>query len=305
MTDSKQCFHSGIYRGTIWHRRLQPKEHQFSYNAFMVYLDLDEVDAVMALSRWWSTNRFALAQFRRRDYFYSSQQPLKSAVADLVFDALGRRVNGSVRMLTNLRYFGFLINPITAYYCFTETESLDAVVLEVTNTPWGEQTHYVLDCRENSNNASDINVDVINVDVIDVPAIEAPSIDAAVSQGIVFKKSMHVSPFLPMNMIYCWRGLAPSDGKLRFELANFCAENTNENLSAQTHSIETQHKVFDSRVNFKREPISGELMRSILLRYPLMTMKVFLAIHWQALRLFLKRVKLYRHPKKNALESEP
>jgi DUF1365 family protein len=37
---------------------------------------------------------------------------------------------------------------------------------------------------------------------------------------------------------------------------------------------------------------------AVLLRYPLMTLQVIAAIHWQALRHWLKRVPVHTHPAK-------
>jgi DUF1365 family protein len=52
--------------------------------------------------------------------------------------------------------------------------------------------------------------------------------------------------------------------------------------------------VFDATLALRREPIAN----GVLLRFPLMTAKVIAAIHWEALRLWLKRVPFHTHPAK-------
>ena len=141
--------HSCLYEGTMRHRRFRPVPHAFGYRLFMVYLDLDELDEVFA-GRWlWSTTRCALARFRREDHLGVPTVPLPDAVRALVKERLGFRPTGPVRLLTHLRYFGFVMNPVSFYYCFAaDGKQLEAIVAEVNNTPWGERHCYVMDARQ-------------------------------------------------------------------------------------------------------------------------------------------------------------
>jgi len=174
--------HSAIYEGVVTHHRLQPRDHRFSYRVAMVYLDLDELDAVFAQSRLWSLERWNLACFRRSDYLGDPAQGLADAVRARIRTATGTEHNGPIRMLSNLRYFGFIINPITCYYCFDTQENLQYIVAEVTNTPWRERHAYVLPMTPGRRNSA-----------------------------VDFAKQMHVSPFMAMDMDYHWRSSVPSE----------------------------------------------------------------------------------------------
>lgn len=167
--------HSAIYQGYLRHRRFQPQAHRFSYRVFMMYLDLDELDQVLALSPLWSLAPFRPARFQRSDFLGDPQLPLKQAVCDRIHEETGVRHEGSVRLLANWRYFGLIMNPIVCYYCFDQQQALRFVVVEVTNTPWGERQSYVLRCDPSER-----------------------------FLRIEFNKKMHVSPFNPMAMNYHW-----------------------------------------------------------------------------------------------------
>ena len=216
--------HSAIYRGWLRHRRFAPRRHAFRYALFMVYLDLAELDEAFR-GRWlWR----AFARFRREDHLGDHAVPLDQAVRDLVERESGRRPAGPIRLLTHLRYFGYVFNPVSFYYCFgPDGERVEAVVAEVTNTPWGERCCYVLGPRRTTT-----------------------------------PKAMHVSPFMPMDLSYDWRFTAPL-----------------ERLAAHMALERHGERVFDATLALKRAPLSSRA----LLAFPLMTLQVVAAIHWEAL----------------------
>ena len=185
---------SCIYEGRVRHTRLAPANHQFSYRLFLMYLDLDELPVLFRKRWFWSASRPALARFRREHHLGSEDQSLADAVRDLVEADIGRRPDGPIRLLTNLSYFGYCFNPVSFYYCFAaDGETLEYIVSEVNNTPWGERDTYVMECG------------------------------AAVPSGGSWRfrptKKMHVSPFMPMNLEYDWVLSAPA-ARLSVFMAN-------------------------------------------------------------------------------------
>jgi DUF1365 family protein len=141
---------SCLYEGWLRHRRYSPKRHEFRYPLFMLWLDLGELDQVFK-GRWlWSTRGPNLVWFRRADYGGDPALPLDEAIRQLVAAETGERPEGPVRILTNPRILGYCFNSISLYYCYAaDGRTLEAVVGEVTSTPWGERIHYVLPMSAN------------------------------------------------------------------------------------------------------------------------------------------------------------
>jgi hypothetical protein len=59
---------------------------------------------------------------------------------------------------------------------------------------------------------------------------------------------------------------------------------------------EDGNRFFDASLVLDRRPIHARTLAGVLLRFPLMTVRVIAAIYWQALRLWLKRCPFYGHP---------
>jgi DUF1365 family protein len=178
----------------VRHRRLRPVGHEFRYSMFMMYVDLDELPELFD-GRWlWSARRFAPAWFRRADYLGDPAVPLPEAVRDTVRQALGKAPAGPIRLLTHLRYFGYIMNPVSFYYCFgRDDKRVEVIVAEITNTPWRERHAYVLDASTASE-----------------PGAER----------FAFRKAFHVSPFMDMEMDYVWRLTTPGS-RVAVHMENF------------------------------------------------------------------------------------
>lgn len=244
---------SAVYEGRVTHRRHLPGSHVFSYRMSQLYLDLDEIDEVFR-SRWlWSSRRRNLAEWRRSDYLGPATMPLADAVRQRVERETGRAPDGPIRMLSHLRYAGYVFNPVTFYYCYDRSgETLEAVVAEITNTPWRERHAYVLSSGQ------------------------ARRQGRALSWQ--FDKQFHVSPFMAMDRRYDWRFTPPGED-LRVHM--------------QVHRGEACE--FDATLALQRRPLDGAALARVLWRYPLMTAQVIGAIHWQALRLWLKHIPVHDH----------
>jgi len=178
---------SALYIGHIRHRRFGPRRNDFRYRIFLTLIDLDELPALFAGRWFWSSERPALARFRRADYLGDPTTPLAEAVRDRVEQHTGTRPMGPIRLLTHLRYFGHNFNPVSFYYVFDASGTrVETIVAEITNTPWDERHAYVL------------------------PIAEAEAVSGGVWRW-QFDKAFHVSPFLPMDMHYDWRFSAPGE----------------------------------------------------------------------------------------------
>jgi hypothetical protein len=176
---------SCIYEGTVRHRRFEPVKNAFTYRQFMMFLDLSELEQVLALNVLWSKHRIAPARFDRRDYLGDASIPLDRAVRDRVESSVGHRPEGPIRLLTHLRYFGYCFNPVSFYYCYDKGDCrVEAIVAEITNTPWKERHAYVLSRDHNMPESMPLRYQ--------------------------FDKEFHVSPFMDMQMNYDWRFTEPN-----------------------------------------------------------------------------------------------
>lgn len=103
-----------------------------------------------------------------------------------------------------------------------------------------------------------------------------------------FGKDFHVSPFMPMDVAYHWRFSAPG-----------------QRLAVHMENFRGGVAVFDATLAMTRREITGPALAGVLLRFPFSTLRVLVAIYWQALRLKLKGVPFHDHPRLTTATADP
>lgn len=143
-------------------------------------------------------------------------------------------------LLTNLRVFGYVFNPVSFYYLY-RGEQLRAVLAEVNNT-YLEQKDFLITL--DSPNATHIE-----------------------------KKHFYVSPFIAFDSNFHF-SIGPLEEKMRIQIDTVREDKT------ELHAV----------INGKQAPLSRERLVRYLFKYPLVTLRIIVLIHYQALKLFLRRV---------------
>ncbi|KJY83213.1 plasmid partition ParA protein [Vibrio galatheae] len=174
---------SCLFIGDVRHRRFAPIEHALNYRLFMPCLDLDELELLQSKVWGFGTQWWHWARFKRQDYL--GKGDLKQAVLSKVCELGGTNVNGSVKAVLHLRYFGIYFSPVNFYYIYDQKQQWRYLLAEVSNTPWNERYYYLLDAQDQST--------------------------------WQHEKAFHVSPFNPIEQQYQWK-IKPINERLSIHL---------------------------------------------------------------------------------------
>ena len=242
-----RLFNSCIYSGFVTHRRFKPKRHFFTYKTFSLLIDLNEIEDLGKKINFFSYNRFNILSFYDVDHGPRDGSSLVNWVKKTLSDAKINIGLGSIKLLCYPRFFGYVFNPLSIFYCYDDNLQLKAILYEVKNT-FNEQHTYVFSASPSSN-------------------------------LILHKcdKKFYVSPFMEMKTFYNFRLLNP--GKI---LNVFIKQSDNRGTLLTACQVG------------KRIEITNKNLLYQFLRHPLMSFKVIAAIHFEALRLWLKGVKFVK-----------
>ncbi|MCL9782368.1 DUF1365 domain-containing protein [Vibrio sp. S4M6] len=172
---------SGIYWGSVRHRRFGTISHQFSYQLYMMGIDVDELSQLCGKSVVFGTQWYNPVRFLEKDYVRGEPGGLKQRI-----DRKVRQLGGSwdsanrVIMLVQCRCFGIYFSPINCYFCYDVDGQCHYMLAEVSNTPWRERHYYLVDLLGELRS----------------------------------QKAFHVSPFMDLNMDYLWRIRPPRKSTL-------------------------------------------------------------------------------------------
>lgn len=169
-------FKQPVYTGTVRHRRFKHKHHEFNYKVLMFCFDLGNIEQTFKTIKQVSVEKFNWFSFYRENYLSSVNETLDECARQLVASKCDIYPKGKIYLLTQLSCMNYCFNPISLYFILNETnENLAFLIIEVTNTPWGERHQYVLNSPIHKTNGT---------------------------YQFQFIKELHVSPFMSMNYQY-------------------------------------------------------------------------------------------------------
>ena len=163
---------------------------------------------------------------------------------------------GEVWLHTYPRVLGYAFKPVSFWYCHRLDGSLRAIVVEVNNT-FGERHCYLLD-------------------------------EPRYGQELSADKVFHVSPFCTLAGGYRFRFMHSSLGGVRKTVARIDYHDRLDDDAAGP--------LLQTSVSGTLEPVTPASLRKALWRYPAMTLGVMARIHWQAFRLWRKRIPFVSKP---------
>lgn len=133
---------SRIYTGEVMHVRGQPAKHVLRYPHYFYSFDLDELDELDSVVKRFGYNRFSMVSIHDRDYLMG-EGSIKGKLMAFLKDQGAHKGIARIELVTQARYFGWVFNPVSFYFCFKKDGALSCVVAEVNNT-FGERHLYLL-----------------------------------------------------------------------------------------------------------------------------------------------------------------
>ena len=286
---------STMFVGRVSHSRKLPATHSFSYPIFMACVDLEEdydeilypLSLIMAFK---NDDHYKNNEGDGHGHGHDSSNPNNSSLAERTLTLIREKTKNkfqpslethSVKLLTHLRYYGYCFNPVSFYYILRKDSGnkIDAIVAEVSNTPWNEMQCYVL------------HPDSIDM-MQKVKPGRRPKKKDFLQQGgtpssinYLFLKTFHVSPFMDMEHLYDWTfwEILQQDTKPL-------------PLRISTSMYKGDDLYFNAYLQMTDRGWHPYTLCWQLIRFPVFCMLLQLWIHIQALNVFLKGVPYVPHP---------
>lgn len=243
---------STLYTGRLMHRRHGVYAYLFHYRIFSLYLDVDEIPALVRRLRLFSHNRFNLFSFHDRDFGAGDTGSLRAWAEEMVRAEGVDLEGGKIYLLCYPRVLGYTFNPLSVWYCYDREHRLRAAICEVHNT-FGEKHHYLLTAPQNG-----------------------PEVCTRTYHS---PKCFHVSPFIQPQAEYCFR-LSQPGRTVRIAIR----------VSTEGAPL------LDAALYAKRHVLDDRRLLALFFRIPLFTLQVIALIHWNALKLWVRRAPLYHKP---------
>ncbi len=256
---------SALYVGEVIHQRARTFTHRLRYRLWMVLADLDELDRPRDRPRLLGRGRFGLISLRTADHGDRSGRPLRAQIEAHLAGAGIDIAGGPIRLLTMPRILGYGFNPISVFFCHTPDGALAALLYEVTNT--FHERHGYLIATPSPPRPKDGEGDH--------PKDGGGVGCAPVRQTV--EKQLFVSPFMDRDLTY-----------------DFTVRPPGEAVSVVVAVRRGDTLLLTAGFTGRRRPLTDRQLLRAFVTHPLLTWKVTLGIHWEAVKMMLKGAR-YRH----------
>lgn len=270
---------SSLYECTVRHERFAPKQHRFAYRLFYFALDLDEVDSLPRRLALFSTRRPNLFRFRERVFLPTGEALHNATTPATRLPAAPLRPAPSAPSASSAPSS---LKSRALAFCAAhgvDCGPLGHVVLVTLPQVLGFQFNPVsfYFCFDSAGQPAGVIAEVTNT-YHEVKLYFVPPAGAGDRPGpAVFRarqpKHFYVSPFSGLDLEFDLTLVAPA-----------------EKLAVRIDDYAGSHRVFHSTLTGRRVPLTDARLAWFLVKYPLATIMVVVRIHWQALRLWLKRL---------------
>ena len=246
--------------GTGWvrHTRMRPAANRFAYRTYFLMLPMRRLRE--APTPCLNRNRRGLVSFCDRDHGDGRDDALQWLDELLAAEGIAD-AQGECWLHCHPRVLGHTFKPVSFWYCHRLDGSLAAIVVEVNNT-FGERHCYLL---------------------------AGPGV--GYGRELSAAKVFHVSPFCAVDGTYRFRfmqaGLHPQAERLR---------NADPRTVARIDHHDAHGPLIRTSISGVLRPLTPARVRAAFFGMPLMTLGVIARIHWQAMKLWCKRVPFFSKP---------
>jgi DUF1365 family protein len=244
--------------GQVRHARLRPVANAFVYPTYFLLLPMRALRRQP--SRALARNRRAWLSFHDRDHGDGGDDSLAWIEAMLAREGV-TDADGEVWLHCYPRELGFVFKPVSFWYCHRADGSLAAIVVEVNNT-FGQRHCYLL---------------------------RGDTLAFGREQRVA--KAFYVSPFCAVAGDYRFRFV-----RTDLHPAGAPARKGRGRTLARIDHHDDHGPLLQTSVSGVLTPLTARSATAAFFRIPVLTLSIVLRIHWQAVRLWLKRVPLVARP---------